>query len=63
MSFPRNTDVSKHLTRKPRTQLTLVVKSTIIADSLTNQDVDLLAEHGPAGMMSKLNTGQPDSGE
>jgi cytochrome c553 len=63
MSFPRTTEVSKHLARKSGRQPNSAVKPTAVAKSLTNEDMDLLAEHGPAGMVSKLNTGQPGSGE
>jgi hypothetical protein len=45
MSFPRTSDVSRHLVRKQRPQPKLVAKPPIITDS-TDEYLEAVAERG-----------------
>ena len=55
MSFPRTSDVSKHLARKQRPQQSLVAKPPIITDS-TDEDLEAVAERAPAAVRKDPNS-------
>ena len=60
MSFPRTSDVSKHLARKQRPQQSLVAKPPIITDS-TDEDLEAVAERAPAAVCKDPNSLKPGS--
>jgi hypothetical protein len=62
MSFPRTTDVSKHLARKQRPQPTLVVKPAIMTGS-TEEYLEAVAEPIPVAVRKNPNSLKPGSGE
>jgi hypothetical protein len=59
MSFPRTSDVSKHLARKQRPQPKLVAKPPIITDS--TDEYLAVAERAPAAVRKDPNSLKPDS--
>jgi hypothetical protein len=60
MSFPRTSDVSKHLARKQRPQPKLVAKPPIITDS-TDEYLEAVAERTPAAVRKDPNSLKPGS--
>jgi hypothetical protein len=55
MSFPRTSDVSKHLARKQRPQPKLVAKPPIIADS-TDEYLEAVTERAPTAVRKDPNS-------
>jgi hypothetical protein len=60
MSFPRTSDVSRHLARKQRPQSKLVAKPPIITDS-TDEYLEAVAEPAPAAVRKDPNSLKPGS--
>jgi hypothetical protein len=60
MSFPRTSDVSRHLALKQRPQPKLVAKPPIITDS-TDEYLDAVAEPAPAAVRKNPNSLKPGS--
>ncbi|WP_433965501.1 hypothetical protein [Tunturiibacter gelidiferens] len=58
MSFPRTSDVSRHLARKQRPQPKLVAKPPIITDS-TDEYLEAVAERAPAAVRKDPNSLKP----
>jgi hypothetical protein len=55
MSFPRTSDVSKHLARKRRPQPKLVAKPPIITDS-TDEYLEAVTERAPTAVRKDPNS-------
>jgi hypothetical protein len=55
MSFPRTSDVSRHLARKQRPQPKLVAKPPIITDS-TDEYLEAVAERAPTAAGKNPNS-------
>jgi hypothetical protein len=60
MSFPRTSEVSRHLARKQRPQPKLVAKPPIITDS-TDEYLEAVAERAPAAVRKNPNGLKPVS--
>jgi hypothetical protein len=60
MSFPRTSDVSRHLALKQRPQPKLVAKPPIITDS-TDEYLEAVAERAPAAGRKDPNSLKPGS--
>jgi len=61
MSFPRTSDISRHLARKQRPQPKWVAKPPIITDS-TDEYLEAVAEPAPAAVRKDPNSLDPGSG-
>ena len=62
MSFPRTTDVSKHLARKLKRPAKVLLEPTSVTDS-ANAELQVLTEHLSAAVRGAQNSLKPGGGQ
>ncbi|HEX3572890.1 MAG TPA: hypothetical protein VHU44_18880 [Acidobacteriaceae bacterium] len=62
MSFPRSTDVAKHLARKPKPTIKLRAELVSVTD-VASSDLQLLSENLSAAVRGAANRAEPGGGQ